>query len=68
MPVAVAVNLHLGTTDTPELNPIEMQWRVIKRVLSAKVFGTLDEMEQSVCTLFARKKILPVKMFNYLMC
>ena len=53
---------------TPELNPIEMQWRVIKRVLSAKVFGTLDEMEQSVRTLFARKEILPVKMFNYLMC
>ncbi len=53
---------------TPELNPIEMQWRVIKRVLSAKVFGTLDEMEQSVRKLFARKEILPVKMFNYLMC
>ncbi len=53
---------------TPELNPIEMQWRVIKRVLSAKVFGTLDEMEQSVRKLFARKEILPVKMFNYLIC
>ncbi len=54
---------------TPELNPIETQWMVIKRVLSAKVFGTLGGMEQSVRRmLFARKEILPVKMFSYLMC
>ncbi len=52
---------------TPELNPVEIQWREIKRRLSAKVFDTLDEMEQSVRNLFASGEILPVKMFRYLM-
>ncbi len=52
---------------TPELNPVEIQWREIKRRLSAKVFDTLDEMEQSVRNLFTSGEILPVKMFRYLM-
>ena len=51
----------------PELNPVEIQWREIKRRLSAKMFDTLDEMEQSVRKMFASGEILPVKMFRYLM-
>lgn len=52
---------------TPELNPIEVEWRVIRRALSAKVFGTLEEMERSVRAMVRRKEILPVKMAGYLM-
>ena len=39
---------------------------MIRRALSAKVFGTL-EMERSVRTMVRRKEILPVKMADYLM-
>ncbi len=52
---------------TPELNHVEIQWREIKRRLSARVFDTLDDMEQYVRNLFARGEVLPVKMFRYLM-
>ena len=52
---------------TPELNPIEVEWRVMRRALSAKVFGTLEEMERSVRAMVRRKEILPVKMVDYLM-
>ncbi len=53
---------------TPELNPVEIPYREIKRRLSARIFETLDEMEQSVRNLFARREILPIRMFQYLAC
>ncbi len=52
---------------TPELNPVEIRYREIKRRLSARIFNTLDDMERSVRKLFAKREILPVKMFQYLM-
>ena len=52
---------------TPEPGPIGAEWRVIRRALSAKVFGTLEEMERSVRAMVRRKEILPVKMADYLM-
>ncbi len=53
---------------TPELNPVEILYREIKRRLFARIFETLDEMERSVRRLFARREILPVKMFQCLTC
>ncbi len=52
---------------TPELNPVKIRDREIKRRLSAKMFDTFDDVEQSAGRLFARREILPVKMFRYLM-
>ncbi len=51
---------------TPELNPVEIRYRKIKRRLSARIFDTLDDMERSVRRLSARREILPVRMFRYL--
>ena len=52
----------------PELNPIEIQWMVIKRALAGKIFRTLDEMEESVREMFRTEELKPVKLFNYLTC
>ncbi len=51
---------------TPELDPVEIQWRAIKRRLPAKVFETLDDMERPVQRLPAKREVLPVKLFKYL--
>ncbi len=51
---------------TPELNPVEIQWREIKRRLSARMFKTLDDVERSVRKLFAKRELLPIKLFQYL--
>ena len=45
---------------TPELNPVEILYREIKRRLSARMFKTLDDM-QSVRKMFARREILPIQ-------
>ena len=37
---------------TPELNPIEILWRVIKRALAGKIFRTLEEMKEFVREMF----------------
>ncbi len=51
---------------TPELNPVEIRYREIKRRLSARMFKTLDDMERSVRKLLARRELLPIKLFQYL--
>ena len=49
---------------TPELSPVEIQWRMIKRALSSKIFWTLDEIENSVHELFNSGEVKPLKYFN----
>ncbi len=51
---------------TPELNPVEIRYRKIKRRLSAGMFKTLDDMGRSVRKLFAKRELLPIKLFQYL--
>ena len=36
---------------TPQHNPIEIRWRVIKARLAARYFATDDEMENSIIRL-----------------
>ncbi len=52
---------------TPELNPVKIRYMEIKRRLSARIFDTLDDMERSVRRLFAKREVLSVKLFKYLM-
>lgn len=50
---------------TPELNPIEMMWREMKRILAQHVYPTLDDMERAVRRAIRKKELRPIKMFDY---
>ena len=51
---------------TPELNPIEIQWRLLKRALSDKLFLEISELKKSIRRLVRRKEVMPVQMPQYL--
>ena len=36
---------------TPQLNPVEIQWRIIRARLAGRYFATEDEMEYSITRL-----------------
>ena len=46
---------------TPQLNPIEIQWRMIKARLAARYFATEDEMEDSTILLVESGEVQPVR-------
>ena len=46
---------------TPQLNPIKIQWRMIKARLAARYFATEDEMECSVIRLVESGEVQPVR-------
>ena len=46
---------------TPQLNPIEIQWRMIKARLAARYFATEDEMEDSLIRLVESGEVQPVR-------
>ena len=33
---------------TPQLNPIEVQWRVLKRLLAGRYFESVDELRDAI--------------------
>lgn len=55
---------------SPELNPVERLWGYAKsKLIRNKVYGTLDELENSVCDFLASLKneaIQSICNFNYL--
>ena len=46
---------------TPQLNPIEIQWRMIKARLAARYHSTEDEMECSIIRLAGSGEVQPVR-------
>ena len=46
---------------TPQLNPIEIQWRMIKVRLAARYYQTEDEMEDSIIRLVESGEVQPVR-------
>lgn len=46
---------------TPQLNPIEIQWRIIKARLAGRYFATEDEMEDSIIRLVESGEVQPVQ-------
>ena len=46
---------------TPQLNPIEIQWRMIKARLASRYFATEDEMEDSIIRLVESGEVQPVR-------
>lgn len=52
---------------TPQLNPIEIQWREIKAALADLFFGGLGKMRDAIIRMFQNKEIAIVKMFDWLL-
>ena len=51
---------------TPELNPIEPQWKVHKRATGNRIYENVEQMQESLRTMHERKEIPVVKMSEYL--
>ena len=51
---------------TPQLNPIEIQWREIRAAI-ADVFGSPDKMRDAIIRMFHNKEIAIVKLFEWLL-
>ena len=52
---------------TPQLNPIEMQWREIKAAIADIFFGGLDKMRDAIIRILHNKEIPIVKLFDWLL-
>ena len=50
---------------TPQLNPIEMQWRDLKRLPAGQCFESLEDLRDAIETIVA-KEMKPVKPMSYL--
>ena len=50
---------------TPQLNPIETQWRELKRLLAGQCFKSLEDLKDAIETI-ADKEMKPVKIMSYL--
>lgn len=52
---------------TPQLNPIEIQWREVRAAIADIFFGGLDKMRDAIIRMFHNKEIAIVKMFEWLL-
>ena len=50
---------------TPQLNPIEIQWRVLKRLLHGRYFASIEELEAAIMSLVDSRQMRPVKIMKY---
>ena len=50
---------------TPQLNPIEVQWRELKRLLAGQCFHSLEDLRDAIETIVDRE-MKPVKIMAYL--
>ena len=51
---------------TRQLNPIEIQWRVLKDMLAGRYFGSTDALVSAITDLIDSGQMKPVKLMNYL--
>ena len=51
---------------TPQLNPIEIQWRVLKGMLAGRYFGSTDDLIRAITNLIDSGQMKPVRLMNYL--
>ena len=52
---------------TPQLNPIEIEWREIKAVTADTFFRGLDKMRDAIIHMFRNREIPIVKLFEWLL-
>ena len=51
---------------TPQLNPIEMQWAVLKRLLSGRYFRSVEKLKKTIMALVDNGEMKPVRLMSYL--
>ena len=51
---------------TPELNPVEVQWRGIKKGTANILYEGTDEMKRSIKVMLGNDEVRVVKMISYL--
>ena len=51
---------------TPQLNPIEIEWREIKRTVADIFFGGPDELQEAITRMLANEEIAIVKLYDWL--
>ena len=51
---------------TPQHNPIEIQWREIRRAVADMFFGGLDELQKRIRQLLHSREVAIVKLFRYM--
>ena len=51
---------------TPQLNPIEIQWRVLKEMLAGKYFESTDGLVGAITDLIDSDQMRPVRLMKYL--
>lgn len=52
---------------TPQLNPIEIEWREIKAAIADIFFGGLDKMRDAIIRMLYNKEIPIVRLFDWLL-
>ena len=62
-----AVEMIHIPSHSPQLNPIEIQWREIRAAMADIFFGGLDKMRDAIIRMFHNKEIQMVKMFDWLL-
>lgn len=58
--------LHLPP-HTPQLNPLEIQWREIKAAIADILFGGLDKMRDTIRQMILNGEMPIVRMFDWLL-
>ncbi len=61
-----AIRLAFLPPYTPQLNPIEMQWAVLKRLLSGRYFRSVEKLKKTIITLVDNGEMKPVRLMSYL--
>ena len=51
---------------TPDLNPIEGEWKMFKKYTGNRLYQSVDEMQKSIREMLRKKEIPVVKMSAYL--
>ena len=51
---------------TPELNPVEVQWRGIKKGTANVLYGGTEEMQRSIQAMLGNGEVRIIKMVSYL--
>ena len=61
-----AIRLVFLPPYTPQLNSIEMQWGVLKRLLSGRYFRSVGELKKTIMALVDNGEMKPVRLMSYL--
>ena len=51
---------------TTQLNPIEIQWRVLKKMLARRYFESTDDLVGAITDLIDSGQMRPVRLMKYL--